>query len=87
MICFMGGVGGEGHIARIRVGVGRGGVGDLQYETLVSLTCRYVLTTRSELETESDTMDAQKPMKARRASHTMRGCFGGSSSFSERKLY
>lgn len=26
-------------------------------------------------------------MKARRASHTIRGCFGGSSMFSDRKLY
>lgn len=59
----------------------------LQYETLVSLTWRYVLTTLRELDTESDTMEAQKPMKARRASQTIRGCFGGSARAPERKLY
>lgn len=60
---------------------------DLLYETLVSFTWRYVLTTLREFETESDITDAQNPMKARRASHTMRGCFGGSARTSERKLY
>lgn len=67
--------------------IGDGFEFDVQYETLVSLTCRYVLITRSEFETESDTIDAQKPMKARRASQTIRGCFGGSAMFSVRKLY
>lgn len=43
--------------------------------------------TLRELETLSDMMEAQKPMKARRASHTIRGCLGGSSMFSDRKLY
>ena len=44
-------------------------------------------TTLRELEMESDTMDAQNPMKASRASHTMRGCLGGSVRTSDRKLY
>lgn len=43
--------------------------------------------TLSEFETESDTIEAQKPMKARRASQTMSGCLGGSSMASVRKLY
>lgn len=43
--------------------------------------------TLKELETLSDMTEAQKPMNARRASHTIRGCFGGSSMFSDRKLY
>jgi hypothetical protein len=38
----------------------------------------------SEFETESETTDATKPMKARRASHTINGCFGGSSMTAER---
>lgn len=53
----------------------------------MSFTWRYVLTTRNEFETESDTTDAQKPIRARRASHTIKGCFGGSAMCSERKLY
>lgn len=43
--------------------------------------------TLSELETESDTTEAQKPMRARRASQTMSGCLGGSARASVRKLY
>lgn len=43
--------------------------------------------TLRELDTESEITEAQKPMKARRASHTIRGCLGGSSMFSDRKLY
>ena len=59
----------------------------LQYETLVSLTWRYVFTTLRELEMESETRDAMNPMKARRSSHTNSGCFGGSAMASDRKLY
>jgi len=38
------------------------------YEILVALTWRYVLTTRKELETVSETTDAQKPITAWRNS-------------------
>ena len=53
----------------------------------VSLTCRYDFTTLKELEMESEITEAQKPMKAKRASHTIRGWRGGSVRTSERKLY
>lgn len=38
------------------------------YPILVSFTCRYVLTTRSELDTVSEIADATKPMNAYRQS-------------------
>lgn len=38
------------------------------YETSTSLTWRYVLTTLSEFDTESDTTDATNPMNASRRS-------------------
>lgn len=53
----------------------------------MSLTWRYVFTTRRELDTESETIDATKPMKARRSNQTIMGCFAGSGMFSVRKLY
>jgi hypothetical protein len=59
----------------------------LQYDTFVSLTWRYVLTTRRELETESDATDAQKPMKASRESQTNRAPSDGSGIASLRPLY
>lgn len=65
----------------------RGTERNVQYETLVSFTWRYVLITLSEFETVSDTTEAQNPMRARRASQTTSGCFGGSAMASERKLY
>jgi hypothetical protein len=36
---------------------------------------------------ESEATDATNPMKARRSSHTIMGCFGGSGMLSDRKLY
>ena len=45
------------------------------------------MTTLRELEIESEATDATNPMKARRSSHTIMGCFGGSGMFSDRKLY
>ena len=38
------------------------------YPMRVSCTCRYVFTTRSEFDTESDTTDATNPMNACRSS-------------------
>lgn len=43
--------------------------------------------TLRELETESEMMEAMKPMNASRRSQIPRGCFGGSAMASERKLY
>ena len=61
---------------------------DSLYETLVSLTCRYVLTTLSELETESDTTEATKPIKARRSSQSASwSCLDGARMALSRVLY
>ena len=49
---------------------------DLQYETSVSLTCRYVLTTLSEFEMVSETTEAQKPMNAKRSSESVTKAMG-----------
>ena len=56
-----------------------------KYPMRVSFTCRYVFTTRSELDTVSETTEAQKPMNACRASFSAVFVHGGKTS--SRKLY
>ena len=47
------------------------------YPMRVSCTWRYVLTTRSEFETESEMTDAQNPMNACRSSFSTMVCGWG----------
>jgi hypothetical protein len=51
------------------------------------LTWRYVFTTLKEFDTESETIEATNPMKARRRSQTIRESFDGAGITSMRVLY
>lgn len=57
------------------------------YEICVECTCRYVFTTRNELEIVSDATDAQNPIKAARSNQATISLRGGSLIVSDRKLY